>query len=454
MRARFVLFFLIAFLFAIYTASAQSTLPSGWSHRDIGAVGVAGNASYASGVFTISAAGPQIYGTTDGMHFAYQPMAGDGTIVARVLSVQGMRGGTNPQVGVMIRETLTPNSTHASSQYRLGPIVEFMWRSTVGTSTSFVNSGTTPLPYWVKVVRGGNTFSSYISPDGTAWTQVGTSSTFGMGTNVYIGLAVSSNDSNNNSLVTATFDNVSVTATPWAPPSAPWLDQDVGSVGVPGNASYANGVFTVSGAGTNIYGTADGMHFVYQPLSGDGTILARVLSLQGMQSGVSAKAGVMIRETLNANSTQGSAAYLTGNPLVELLWRATTGGSTSYVNCTAQALPHWLKMVRSGSTFSAFCSPDGAAWTQVGSSQTINMATNAYIGLAVSSSNSNNNRLVSATFDNVSISSAAAPAAVISSIWPTTGVPGYDVLVSGSGFGTSQGNSTALLNGTPLVINY
>jgi hypothetical protein len=64
------------------------------------------------------------------------------------------------------------------------------------------------LPYWVKLVRSGSTFSSYASANGVNWVQVGSSRTISMSQNVYIGLAVSAN--NNSALATAIFDNVSV----------------------------------------------------------------------------------------------------------------------------------------------------------------------------------------------------------------------------------------------------
>ena len=60
-----------------------------------------------------------------------------------------------------------------------------------------------------------------------------------------------------------------------------WLDSDIGTVGLAGGSTYANGTFAVTGAGTTIGGTADSSHFVYQSLSGDGTIIARVVNLQG-----------------------------------------------------------------------------------------------------------------------------------------------------------------------------
>src|SRR5437879_11725700 len=94
-----------------------------------------------------------------------------------------------------------------------------------------------------------------------------------------------------------------------------WLDQDVGSVGLAGSASYANGTFTVAGAGQGTFFTAsDGFHFVYQPLSGDGTMVARVFSLQCSSA---AQAGIMIRETLDPGANHvflfdySSSTYLT-----------------------------------------------------------------------------------------------------------------------------------------------
>jgi len=66
-----------------------------WAHKDVGAVGVAGSTNYLNSTFTISAAGPSIYNTADGMHFAYQPLSGDGSIVARIVNVSGMRSGTS-----------------------------------------------------------------------------------------------------------------------------------------------------------------------------------------------------------------------------------------------------------------------------------------------------------------------------------------------------------------------
>src|SRR5437899_7705322 len=96
-------------------------------------------------------------------------------------------------------------------------------------------------------------------------------------------------------------------------------------------------------------------------------------------------------------------------------------------------------------------SPDGVNWVQLGTSQTVSMVPNVYVGLAVS--NRTTSSLATATFDGVSVSSAAAPAPVITAVSATTGSIGSQVVISGSGFGASQGGSAVLLNGAAVTIN-
>ena len=115
------------------------------------------------------------------------------------------------------------------------------------------------------------------------------------------------------------------------------------------------------------------------------------------------------------------------------------------------SLPYWVKLVRSGNTFSAYTSYNGITWTQTGTSETITMAQNVFIGLAVCSDS--NSTLVTATFDNVSVSTTASSAPVITGVSATTGSVGSQVLITGSGFGITQNGSSVFLNGVPLTIN-
>jgi RHS repeat-associated protein len=229
-----------------------------------------------------------------------------------------------------------------------------------------------------------------------------------------------------------------------------WTDADVGSVGVSGSGTYVNGTFTVKGSGNSIWGTSDTFNFAYQPLSGDGTIVARLVSAGGGAS--SQSTGVMIRETLNANSTNVYTLLGGGNSEIYVTARTTTNGSTSVVaNTSAVSFAYWVKLSRSGSTFTGYSSVDGVNWTQVGA-MTISMAQNVYVGLAVSSNY--NQSLETATFDGVSISSAASAAPVVTSYSASTGSVGSAEVISGSNFGTTQGSSLVLLGGTPLTVDF
>jgi len=157
----------------------------------------------------------------------------------------------------------------------------------------------------------------------------------------------------------------------------------------------------VVGAGAQIYGTADAFHFVYQPLSGDGTIMARLVSLQGGSGNVSA--GVMIREALSAGSTNAKTADWPSYGGIYFDVRTTTAGGTSEPGNVSVTLPYWVRVTRSGNTFTSYTSSDGANWVQLGTSQTISTAQNAFVGLAVTSGTTT--ALTTATFDNVSITS-------------------------------------------------
>lgn len=180
-------------------------------------------------------------------------------------------------------------------------------------------------------------------------------------------------------------------------PPYPWASRDIGSVGLAGSATFNNGAFTVGGSGADIWGTADAFRFAYVPVVGNCTITARVLSVQNTDGW--AKAGVMIRASLNANSAHAFVAVTPGNGVA---WqnRSTTGGNSSNNGTPGLNAPYWVRLVRSGSTFTGFRSPDGVTWTQTGST-TITMGSTVYVGLVLTSHN--NSSLCTAAFDNVTV---------------------------------------------------
>ena len=178
---------------------------------------------------------------------------------------------------------------------------------------------------------------------------------------------------------------------------SPWQSADIGSIGLTGDASYANGTFTLNGSGADIWGRVDAFRFAYQSLNGDGTITARIRSLGNTNSW--AKAGVMIRESLDANARHATVAITPTNGLV-FQRRTWTGGRSYYTSGAAAATPYWVRLTRAGDTFTAYQSADGSQWVQIGYS-TISMVSNVYVGLVVTSHD--NSTLDTATLNNASV---------------------------------------------------
>jgi regulation of enolase protein 1 (concanavalin A-like superfamily) len=172
---------------------------------------------------------------------------------------------------------------------------------------------------------------------------------------------------------------------------------DIGVGGVAGSAAYCSGQFTVTGSGGDIWGNADAFQFVYAyvPVTTNCDIRARVVSVQNTSS--NAKAALMIRESLAADSRH-VMADVEPSAGMEFIWRDTTGGNSS-VSSVAGTAPNWIRLTRTNNTFTAYWSADGNVWSQIGLSTNINMAAGAYVGLAVCSHN--NGVLNTSVFDNV-----------------------------------------------------
>ena len=146
---------LLAMLFVL-TRSAVSaqTLPSPWVSTDIGSPRVAGGATQSSGTFTITASGSDIWGTSDQFRFVYQPVTGDVEIVARVVSVTQAHRWS--KAGVMIRESLTAQSTHAMMVGSAGAGFAFQRRVQTGGSSDNTAGPANAPPGWVRLVRKGD----------------------------------------------------------------------------------------------------------------------------------------------------------------------------------------------------------------------------------------------------------------------------------------------------------
>ncbi|BCU79453.1 RICIN domain-containing protein [Luteolibacter sp. LG18] len=252
---------------------------------------------------------------------------------------------------------------------------------------------------------------------------------------------------------------------------------DIGGATPAGSSSYANGIWTVTGGGSEIwtYGN-DSCHFAYRQVTGDFSITAKVESLQNTSG--AAKIGVMFRDSLAANAGQRAWVAIKPGQNLEYHMRGWTNvlGGTNW-DKGSRSFPDskfWVKIQRVGRIVALYVSADGTSWAGVGEGDFSNLGSTNYIGLVVCSmANGTPN---TATFSNVSMTGGNGVAPVWAPEAPrgVLGAPGagkvplrwlssagatsYKVkrsTTSGSGYttiATVSGTSyidTAVTNGTP-----
>jgi regulation of enolase protein 1 (concanavalin A-like superfamily) len=208
---------------------------------------------------------------------------------------------------------------------------------------------------------------------------------------------------------------------------AGWQSQDIGAVGIAGSASQANGTYVVTGAGADIWGTADAFRYVYRTLTGDGTIVARVASIAGSQAWT--KVGVMMRASLSADAAHASMFVTVGKGLA-FQRRTSTGGLSTHTAGLTNTAPQWVKLARAGNVITASSSSDGVTWTTVGS-DTIQVPATIFVGLAVTSHDATTT--ATGTLDNVAVTQAAGlPSGWTGRDVGAVGIPGSVTYNSGT----------------------
>jgi uncharacterized repeat protein (TIGR03806 family) len=192
---------------------------------------------------------------------------------------------------------------------------------------------------------------------------------------------------------------------------AGWTGADIGAVDAAGSTTIPGaGRLTLRGSGSDIWGSRDEFHFAYRALTGDGDLVARVTGLTNTNAW--AKAGVMVRASLAADSPFGLMLMTPGGNGGAFQYRTSPGGSAAPSNSAdrVSTLPRWLRVSRRGGVVTGFVSADGQAWVERGR-VTLPLRATVYVGLATTSHA--DGTLATASFDNVtaSLANAVAPEA-------------------------------------------
>jgi hypothetical protein len=386
-------------------------VPSAWTGADIGSPSTAGSESFdpSSGTWTIAGAGSDITGTADQFHFVSQAVPTNTGLAAHVTSEDPTSPGA--KAGVMLRADSDADAPYYGAFATPGDGIVVQERSAVNGPTTTVTTLTGAPPAYLWVTDSGTTFDAYDSVDGFRWVPIpGASATLSLGDEQLAGLAVTSQTPG--ALSTVTMDTVVLSSSPPAPlpPEVcpgPWSCADIGGPALAGSQSFDpnTGTWTLGAGGTDITGSADQFHFVWQSMTGNGSVSAEVASQTDSSS--NAKAGIMLRAGTDAGSPN-YAVLVSPGAGIKVQVRTTDGGTTTKLANPAGTVPAYLEVARSGNTFSAYTSPNGVTWTLIaGSTYTFNPGITLLAGLAVTSHNAGT--AGTATFDQVQVVGSAPP---------------------------------------------
>ena len=333
--------------------------------------------------------------SSDGLHITFPNASGLNTAV-------GFKIGPSSAVLPFAPFDLTADSSDAS--------ISLSWSSRTGDGTYTVKRST----------DGGNTYTA-VASNLVDMAYVDTDVSSGI---LYY-YTVSSVEGAEESA-----DSAPISVAVPAVPSNIWLTQDVGDVGATGSFSESDGEFTINGSGSDIWYTSDEFRYVFQAVQGDQSLTARVLSMDNTDGW--AKAGIMMRETLNSDSKY-VTHFLSPVNGVALQQRSSTGGSASGVaDSGGVAAPYWIRLERADNVFTAYRSSNGADWSLLGSTS-VDMSSQYYVGLTVCSHN--DGALNESVFDHVSFTNETITVPVNSTIsWdaPVTITNNLNILHSGT----------------------
>ncbi len=199
MRSRFVLILSPVFVFAANTVIAQGVPPALGifeGQSDVGNVVPPGALAFdaASQVYTVSAAGANLWSTMDGFHFVWKKVSGDLALSADI-NFPASTGNPSPhrKAVLMFRQTLDADGIYADAAQHGSGMTALQYRRDRDATTQDIELNI-DAPHRIRLEKRGDVITMFLSLHGEPLHQVGASIKLHLGWSFYAGIGVCSHN--------------------------------------------------------------------------------------------------------------------------------------------------------------------------------------------------------------------------------------------------------------------
>lgn len=306
-----------------------------------------------------------IWSNSDKFHYLYSNRTGDVTVTCKVkdftVGVSNWR-----KAGIMFRGSLGPQSRNSMIEVT-GWGIAHQSRKVDGSYAESQHDSFSPLTnIWLRLVKTGNTVTSYVKKDGEYGYRRYHSVEVDLGPTFHVGLAVTMQDPYK--LGTLDVTNFEISDVPYSIPGVPVMVGMTGNSNDYGNKIFmqevAQGLWSISAAGSGIGPTADNLGLISQAHSGDVNATLRLESM--VRRNQHTRGGVMMRAT-NAADSPHVSLLIDPNKGVTMYHRASRGGNTDSYNVGVMSEDVELRLSKIGDVVKCMYRQAGATeWFMLG----------------------------------------------------------------------------------------
>ncbi|WP_109487640.1 PD40 domain-containing protein [Occallatibacter savannae] len=176
------------------------------AQSDVGAVNPPGTAKFEAGVYTVSAAGANMWAREDAFHFVWKKMSGDAALSADITFADSQKPDPHRKAVLIFRQSLDANAIYVDAAQHGSGLMGLQYRTEPSATTQDIELSMERMPKRLKLVKQGDAFTMYLSYEGEPLHSVGATTKLHLQEPFYAGIGVCSH--NKDQVETAKFSNV------------------------------------------------------------------------------------------------------------------------------------------------------------------------------------------------------------------------------------------------------